>query len=127
MSSKMLNLCCVAMINIFNKVTKEDVDKSRPDTALLYLYYEVTLKANQEKFTNLELTFKGMRDEESIIIITSDDLQSMASQIGMIHKNIYLFIFFYDHTDKMIDSTAPFVSKYIDPLSQKEIPNDLLC
>ena len=75
------------MINIVDKVTKEDVDNSRPDTALLYLKFEVTRKAEQQKLSNLKLTFKGMRDDESLTI-TSDELQLMQSHNGMIHKNI---------------------------------------
>lgn len=75
------------MINIVDKVTKEDVDNSRPDTALLYLKFEVTRKAEQQKLSNLKLTFKGMRDDESLTI-TSDELQSMQSHNGMKHKDI---------------------------------------
>ena len=75
------------MINIFDKVTKEDVDKSRPDTALLYLKFEATHKAEQKKLSNLRITFKGTRDEESVII-TSGELQSIQSHNGMIHKDI---------------------------------------
>ena len=77
------------MINIFDKVTKEAVDSSRLDTALLYLKFEATHKAEQEKLSNLKLTFKGMRDDESLTI-TSNELQSMQSHQGKIHNDIYL-------------------------------------
>ena len=77
------------MINIFNKVTKEDVDKSQPDNALLHFYFEVTLKVEQKELTDLELTFKGMRDENRLII-TSYQLQSVEGNAGMIYKNTYL-------------------------------------
>ena len=76
------------MINIFYKVTKEAVDKSHPDTALLYLKFKATLKAEQ-MLSDLELTFKGMKDEESLII-TTDDLKSIQSHNSMIHNDIYL-------------------------------------
>ena len=78
------------MIYIFDKVTKEDVDKSHPDTALLYLKFEATHKADLEKISNLKLTFEGTRDEDSVII-TSDDLQSMPSHQGKIHNDRYLY------------------------------------
>ena len=87
MSSKGFKFCCIAMINIVDKVTKEDVDNSHPDTALLYLKFEATHKTEQEKLSNLKLTFKGMRDEESVTI-TSDELQLMQTHNGMIHKDI---------------------------------------
>ena len=77
------------MIIIFYKVTKEAVDNSRPDSALLYFKFEATHKAEQEKLSNLKLTFKGMRDEESVII-TSGELQSIQIHNGMIHNDIYL-------------------------------------
>ena len=70
---------------IFDKVTKEAVDKSHPDTTLHFLKFKATLKAEQ-KLSDLKLTFKGMRDEESLII-TSHELQN---QYGMIHNDIYL-------------------------------------
>ena len=77
------------MINIFAKVTKEAVDNSRPNTALLFLKFRAILKAEQ-KLSDLKLTFKGMRDEDTLII-TSDDLQSMQIRDGTMHKNIYFY------------------------------------
>ena len=67
------------------KVTKEDVDNSRPDTSLLCLKFKVTFKGHQE-LTDLELTFNGMRDEDSLVIF-SYDLQS-----GMDNINRYINI-----------------------------------
>ena len=84
MSSKILKFCCIARINIFDKVTKEAVDNSHPDTALRYLKFVATLKSEQENISDLKLTFKGMRDEESLII-PSYDLQLIQSHNGMTH------------------------------------------
>ena len=72
----------------FDKVTKEAVDNSRPDTVLLCLTFEATLKADQE-LSDLELAFKGMREEESVIInITSFQLQSIQNNTSMTNKDI---------------------------------------
>ena len=68
---------------------KKDVDNSSPDTTLLSLNFEVTLKAEQKELTDLELIFKGMRDEMSLIV-TSYQLQAIQSNSGMTHKSIYL-------------------------------------
>ena len=91
MSRKFSVLSFIDTINIFDKVTKEAVDNSRPDTALLCLTFEATLKTNQE-VSDIELTFKGMSEEESVIInITSFQLQSMQNNTGMTNKDICLY------------------------------------
>ena len=84
-----MKFCCIATINNFNKVAKEDVDNSSPDATLLSLKFEVTLKAEQKELKDLQLTFNGMRDENTLTI-TSYQLQSMQSNSGMIHKSIHL-------------------------------------
>ena len=116
---------------LFYKVTKEAVDTSRPDTALLCLTFEATLKTDK-KLSDLELIFKGIREEESVIInITSHQLESMQSNAGMLYKRYLLLLnlFFY-HIDKTIESIASSVSEHEEHLSRKEITNDssdLLC
>ena len=88
LSSKSLKFCYFDTVNIFDKVSKETVDNSRLDTALLCLTFEATLKADQ-KLSDLELTFKGMREEKNVFVkITSFQLQSMLNNTGMIYNNI---------------------------------------
>ena len=62
------------------KVTKKAVDKSQPDTALLYLKFKASLKPNQD-LADLELTFKGMRDGEGLVI-ASNELQAIQGKTG---------------------------------------------
>ena len=78
------------MLQYFHKVTKEDVDNSNVDTALLFLKLKVTSKAEQKVLTDLELTFKGMSDANSLTI-ASYELQLMKGNTGMIYEDIYLY------------------------------------
>ena len=45
---------------MFDKVTKEAVDNSHPDTTIPFLKFKATLKAEQ-KVSDLKFPFKGMR------------------------------------------------------------------
>ena len=62
------------------KITKKAVDKSQPDTALLSLKFKASLKPS-ENLADLELTFKGMRDGESLVI-ASNELQAIQGKTG---------------------------------------------
>ena len=53
------------------KVSKKVVDKCQPDTALPYLKFKAFLK-DDEEVTDLELNFKGMREETSLVISSYD-------------------------------------------------------
>ena len=73
------------------KVTKKAVDKSQPDTALLYLKFKASLKPS-ENLADLELTFNGMRDGESLVI-TSNELEAIQGKTGMNIRICYINIF----------------------------------
>ena len=62
-------------IFIVLKIFKETVDRCQPDTALPYLNFKALLK-DDEDVTDLELSFKGMREETSLVI-ASYDLQQI--------------------------------------------------
>ena len=64
-----------------HKVTKEAVDQSNPGSALLYLKFKATLKDTAES-SNLVLPFKGMRDNEPIVI-ASYELQQIQNTTGV--------------------------------------------
>ena len=86
------NPCQVKFLNFaifplhFIKVTKKDVDESRPDTSLLFLKFRATLKAEQNEPTDLELIFTGMSDAKSLTV-TSDELQPSQDSKSMIYKD----------------------------------------
>ena len=65
-------------------MTKEAVDQSQHDNALLFLKYEARLKENQE-LTNLELIFKGMECEQTLTI-TTDELQDTSANTKSFHN-----------------------------------------
>ena len=49
------------------KVCREVIDRCQPDTALPYLKFKVSLKDNK-KLTDLELTFKGISKQMTLVI-----------------------------------------------------------
>ena len=53
------------------KVSKKVVDKSQPDTALPYLNFKALLK-DDEEVTDLELNFKGTREDMRLVIASYD-------------------------------------------------------
>ena len=57
------------------KVCRKVVDKCQPDMALPYLKFKVSLKDKKE-LTDLELTFKGISQQMSLVI-ASYDLQQV--------------------------------------------------
>ena len=70
------------------KITKKAVDKSQPDTALLYLKFKASLKPGED-LADLELTFKGMRDGESLVI-ACNELQAIQGKTGRNIKICYI-------------------------------------
>ena len=70
------------------KVSKKVVDKCQPDTALPCLKFIAFLK-DDKKVTDLELTFKGMRKETSLVI-ASYDLQQIKGMEMRQLKPFYL-------------------------------------
>ena len=65
------------LLNILSfKVCRKLIDQCQPDTAVLpYLKFKVFLKDKKE-FTDLELTFKGISQQMSLVI-PSYDLQQV--------------------------------------------------
>ena len=64
------------LLNIVSfKVCRKVVDQCQPDTALPYIKFKVSLK-EEKKLTDLELTFKGI-SEEMTLVIGSYDLQQV--------------------------------------------------
>ena len=49
------------------KVCRKVVDKCQPDTALPYIKFKVSLK-DEKKLTDLDLTFKGIRQKTTLVI-----------------------------------------------------------
>ena len=53
------------------KVSRKVIDQCQPDNALPYLKFKVTLIA-KKKLTDLELTFKGISQQMSLVIASYD-------------------------------------------------------
>ena len=106
------------------KVTKKAVDKSQPDTALLYLKFKASLKPNQD-LADLELTFKGMRDGESLVI-ASNELQAIKGKTGRKIRICYINIELFFLLDELAKPAIPFSTEHVETSSRKEISMDLL-
>ena len=51
------------------KISRKLIDQCQPDTAVLpYLKFRVTLK-DEKKLTDLELTFNGISEQMSLVIV----------------------------------------------------------
>ena len=49
------------------KVCRKVVDQCQPDAALPYIKFQVSLK-DEKKLTDLDLTFKGIREKTTLVI-----------------------------------------------------------
>lgn len=57
----------------FKKVKRKDIDRSQPNSSLLYLHFKIMPKAQMRKPADLKITFEGTK-QESFMVISSDEL-----------------------------------------------------